>query len=251
MNIEIWNDVVGYEGLYQVSNHGRVKSLNYQGKKGKEGMIKLIKKKGGYLGVALTKNKKIRHLRVHRLVAEAFISNPNNYPIVNHKDENPSNNHVSNLEWCTIKYNNCYGKAREKAVKTYKKNHKEGKHNICARKGKEHHMYGKHLSQEVKEKISRALKGTRTGADNPMYGKKGKDNPLYGRKFSEEEKIKMKLYEGSKVICVTTGEVFKSISEAGRKTKIDRTSISNCCRGRGKSAGKHPVTGEKLVWEYV
>lgn len=248
MNAEIWKPVVEYEGLYEVSSRGRVKSLNYQGKKGKEGMLKLSKKKDGYLGVALTKNKKIKHLRVHRLVAEAFIPNYDNYPIINHKDENPSNNCVDNLEWCTYKYNMNYGHRTEKFKKSIKGKLAGENHPFY---GKRAHNYGKALSKETKEKISKSLKGKRTGKDNPMYGKIGEKHHMYGKKYTEEEKIKMKLYEGTKVICITTGEVYTSISEAGRISNTDRTSISNCCRRKQKHAGKHPKTGEKLKWEYV
>lgn len=106
---EIWKDVVGYEGLYQVSNLGRVKSLNYN-RTGKEKIMKCGYDKDGYIRVLLTNNKKERIMKkVHRLVAQAFIPNPYNLPMVNHKDENPSNNIVSNLEWCDAKYNNNYG----------------------------------------------------------------------------------------------------------------------------------------------
>ena len=85
---EEWKDIKGYEDLYQVSNLGRVKSLNYR-RTGNEMILSLRKHKNGYVYIGLSKNGKTKHLRVHRLVAETFISNPNNYLEVNHKDENP------------------------------------------------------------------------------------------------------------------------------------------------------------------
>lgn len=112
---EIWKDIKGYEGLYQVSNIGRVKSLNYNHTK-KEKILKPIKDKKNYLYINLYKNVKIKHIKIHRLVAEAFIPNPNNYPCVNHKDEDKSNNCVNNLEWCTYQYNNTYGTAIKRRV---------------------------------------------------------------------------------------------------------------------------------------
>lgn len=109
---EIWKPAVGFEGLYEVSNLGRVKSLNYR-RTGKERILKprRIEKKSGnvYYAVHLYKDGKAYDKPVHRLVAEAFIPNPDNLPEVNHKDENPLNNHVGNLEWCTQSYNYNYG----------------------------------------------------------------------------------------------------------------------------------------------
>ena len=107
---EIWKDIKGYEGLYQVSNLGRVKSFNYMNT-GKEKIKTLTlqkkhpMKQGGYLQTTLYKNKQTKTVVVHRLVAEAFIPNPDNLPQVNHKDHDKTNNCVDNLEWCTAKYN--------------------------------------------------------------------------------------------------------------------------------------------------
>lgn len=106
--IEIWQDIKGYEGKYQVSNLGRVKSLNYN-KSGKEHILKYGMNTQGYLNVCLCKNKLGKTFAVHRLVAEAFIENPDNLPQVNHIDEDKHNNCVYNLEWCNSKYNNNYG----------------------------------------------------------------------------------------------------------------------------------------------
>ena len=98
---EIWKDIPGYEGLYQVSNLGQVRSLKF-------GKIKILKQedKNGYKRIQLKK----KHFLVHRLVAICFIDNPLNYPIINHKDEDPSNNKIDNLEWCSIQYNNNYSR---------------------------------------------------------------------------------------------------------------------------------------------
>lgn len=106
---EIWKNIDGYEGLYQISNLGRVKSLGNE-KNRKERILKLTKnKKTGYLQVGLHKEGKAKRINVHRLVASAFIENPNNLPFINHIDEDKTNNSVSNLEWCDAKYNNNYG----------------------------------------------------------------------------------------------------------------------------------------------
>lgn len=108
---EIWKDIVGYEGLYQVSNKGRVKSLRYYG--GNNEQIKSLGlRSDGYLNVSLSKNGKAISKSVHRLVAVAFIPNPENLEMVNHIDENKENNCVENLEWCTRSYNQIYSLKR-------------------------------------------------------------------------------------------------------------------------------------------
>lgn len=115
---EIWKDIDGYEGLYQVSNLGRVKSLKF----GKEKVMKVVKFTNGYLGVNLCKEGKVKTHMLHRLVAKTFIENPDNLPQVNHKDEDKTNNIVSNLEFCNAKYNINYG-TRNKRSSESKFNH--------------------------------------------------------------------------------------------------------------------------------
>ena len=128
---EIWKDIKGYEGYYQVSNFGQVRSVDREiVNEGNRGKSKTSHYKGrilsagernkGYLMVVLTKNSKMKSFAVHRLVAQAFIPNPNNYPQVNHIDENKTNNRVDNLEWCTCKYNVNYGSWKEKQSKAHK-----------------------------------------------------------------------------------------------------------------------------------
>jgi hypothetical protein len=104
---EIWKDIEGYEGLYQVSNMGNVKNLktNRVLKSWKEGV--------GYLKIKLSKNNNHTRFKIHRLVAIAFLPNPNNYKMINHKDEIKTNNNIENLEWCNNSYNTRYGKKRQ------------------------------------------------------------------------------------------------------------------------------------------
>lgn len=103
---EIWKDIPGYEGLYQVSNKGNVKSLNYR-RTGKENILKVRYDKCGYLRTNLTKNKIQISFYVHRLVACVFNNLPLNINLtVNHKDGNKTNNNLENLELCTIEENN-------------------------------------------------------------------------------------------------------------------------------------------------
>ena len=169
----VWRDIKGYEGKYQVSNIGEVRSLNYRG----GGYIKKLRQwtnKDGYKYVRLYKNGKHNIYKVHRLVAQTFIPNPNNLPQVNHINEVKTDNRASNLEWCDCKYNI---------------------------------NYGNHNSKMAKSK-------------------------------------------GKRTICINTGEIFNSASEAGRKYNIPVGNISKCCRGEYKSAGKDK-DGNKLIWKYL
>ena len=126
---ETWRDIKGYEGRYQVSDMGRVKSLKRTVvlKSGfkrtiRERILKIQTDKDGYLQVGLCNGSgKRKTVKVHRLVCEAFHKNPKNKPCVNHIDENKTNNVASNLEWCTVKENNNYGTRTAKAVKAIAK----------------------------------------------------------------------------------------------------------------------------------
>lgn len=109
MKEEIWKDIPGYEGKYQASTYGRIKSLNYK-RSGKEKILKTFINNSGYLILNLNNKTWL----VHRLTALTFIENPKNYSIINHKDENKLNNKVENLEWTTSKYNANYGKRNKK-----------------------------------------------------------------------------------------------------------------------------------------
>jgi len=124
MNEEVWKGVKGWEDRYQVSNCGRVKSLErvtvYKNGRKRKFPSKILNpgiESSGYRIAILQNGIKKKSVRVHRLVAEAFLDNPNNYPEVNHKDENKLNNHISNLEWMTFKENINYGTGIERRAK--------------------------------------------------------------------------------------------------------------------------------------
>lgn len=154
---EIWKDIDEYVGLYQVSNYGLVRSLDRTIEFIRNGKITRQKRKGkilncnkiqddGYCNVTLSKNSNTKIFPVHRLVAEAFIPNPDNLPCVNHKDENKFNNCTDNLEWCTVAYNNSYGTKIDRFKITYKNNNHDAS-------GCNNNFYGKHHSDQAKKSI--------------------------------------------------------------------------------------------------
>ena len=124
---EIWKDIPEYEGYYQISNTGSIRSLDRVVEKGgrlhhiKGHQLRQSKTHCGYYIIGLSKEDKRTYHSVHRLVADLFIPNPNNYPCVNHKDENKANNTVENLEWCTYLYNNTYSSRMERVMSKRRK----------------------------------------------------------------------------------------------------------------------------------
>ena len=174
---EIWKDIEGYEGKYEISNFGRIKSYA-QKKNGK--ITEGYTDKKGYKTIFLyDKPQHGKWHKIHRLVASAFIDNPDNLPQVNHKDENKENNYDSNLEWCTCYYNNNYGTKKERLSRVYNKN----------------------LHQATVKSV-------------------------------------IQFDKNMNII-----NIFKSIREAERKTKINNGNISECCQGNRKTAGGY-------IWKY-
>ena len=112
---EIWTPIKGYDGKYEVSNRGNVRSLKYN-KQNKIGIMHPTRSGAGYLAVTLRDNCKPKVVYVHRLVAEAFIPNPSDMPEINHINEDKTDNRVENLEWCTHRYNVNYGKRNKIAA---------------------------------------------------------------------------------------------------------------------------------------
>lgn len=144
MSEEIWKPIKGYEGLYSISNLGNVYS-HYHNR-----LLKPNKNRSGnYVGVILSKQGKQKRFQIHRLVAQAFVPNPYNLPIVNHKNEIQNDNRADNLEWCTHQYNCNYNDLPKrigfKVSQTVKL--KGGAHNK-----------GKSVPKEIREKISNTLK---------------------------------------------------------------------------------------------
>ena len=132
--LEQWRDVKGYEGQYEISSWGNVRA--YPTKTWKYTRFpKTTKDKDGYARLCLYKKNHRKGFLIHRLIAEAFIPNPDNLPCINHKDENPRNNSVYNLEWCTRAYNNRYGTGPERVSQTLKRLGLNNRPVICMETG--------------------------------------------------------------------------------------------------------------------
>lgn len=252
--MEEWRDVEGYEGIYQVSSGGRVKSMRRLKKSRGSGFtevnekfIKLHLNQRGYCQAPLCKDNVVRMLAVHRLVAKAFIPNPDNLPQVNHRDECKTNNTVwfnedgtvdlekSNLEWCDNKYNSRYGTRGQRIGDKLR-----GVQFSDERKEK---MKGRVFSQETKNKISEALKGRKI----PDELKRKMSEVQKGKKLSPETVAKMIKSRNKPVVQYTTNGVtvasFESIKCAAQKLGLDEGNISRCCKGtRGTYKG--------FIWKY-
>ena len=182
---EEWRPVFGYEGLYEVSNTGQVKSLDKYDSLGVfwEGKLLSKLKVKGYFMVKLRKDGIQKMCSVHRLVAQAFIENPLCLPQINHKDEDKTNNIVDNLEWCDAKYNINYGTARKRSINTKIKNGYVNEENVGLNKkeykkkwNKDHKCYNRDYQKKWRE-------------NNKDYYKKWLENhPGYMDKYKKIKK---------------------------------------------------------------
>ena len=171
----IWKDISGYEGLYKVSNTGEIYSMR------ENKNLSLSTDRYGYPQIILYKNGESKTYKVHRLVALAFIPNPDpiKNPIINHKDENKANNNVENLEWCNYQYNNTYGtileRRKETVIKTWQNKSEEEKS-----------AYSKSQSEKTKE-----VWNNKTEEEKKQWGNDIKErwqgySDEYKQKFSEK-----------------------------------------------------------------
>ena len=249
---ELWKDIKGFEGFYQVSNLGRVKGLPRKTEDGRllpERYLYGSVYSTGYVVVKLRCNKKPKRYSMHRLVAEHFIPNPESLPIINHKDENKLNNCVDNLEWCTQKYNTNYGCARQRAVKTFRKNYSKevyqfdfngnlvGKYDSVTTAAKITHTRHSEVSsccRMVEHCISANGFMWRYAEDCS-----GVKIPPYTIKPSSlTQRVAQYTLEGVYI------KEFDSIGQAALETDTNRSSIGSCCTGRYKSANG-------FIWKYV
>lgn len=213
MTDEIWKRLDWLNVHYEVSNFGRIRNtINNR-------VLKPVVNKKGYCHIQFHINGKIKDFGLHRLVAIAFIPNPDNKPQIDHIDGNPSNNHIDNLRWVTPKENsnNPIALARKRAIMSV-----IGKKRI-----------GVKMPAYAVENLKKAIKGKRFGANNPFYGKK----------HTEEAKRKMSEYRkgtGNPVCQYTKDDVFvkewRSASVAARELNGHANGIIACCRGKRKTS---------------
>ena len=258
---EIWKPVVGLESRYMISSLGRVKSLAYDfidsmGRHvhRKEKIMKVkICSSTGYPQVNLWVGDKNKPFSIHRLIAIAFIPNPNNYPCVNHIDEDRSNSVLNNLEWCSYGYNNTYGSARDKRRKSliqFYKNHPELKMTVKKRGNTFRVFQYKKNGDIVKiwdgglPEIEKALGKAPSVASCVLH----KNNSAYGfvwryegDPFSYEPKRSGPKRRVSVMQFDLDGNyirTFQSINDAadylGKRTR--NSDITNCCKGNYKTA---------------
>lgn len=240
---EIWKDIDGWNGLYQISNTGKVRRVF----KNKTRELKGTMKTGGYKGVFLKTPEKFKGELVHRLVAEAFIPNPENLPCINHKDEDKWNNKIDNLEWCSYKYNNNYGTRNKRVSKTKTNNTYNMKSVLCIETGV---IYP--TLYEVERQTGISAQAVFMCCKGTVYSKskgftKRHTAGGYHWKYTDDpteiDLTKGKVFHRT-VKCIETGTVYESLADAMRLTGIKNTCIQSACKGRCKTAGGYH-------WEYV
>jgi hypothetical protein len=246
---EIWKDVVGYEEFYSVSNLGRMWS------KRKDKELSSSTNNCGYKQVNVTDGNSKKCMLVHRAVAISFIKNPKNLPVVNHKDENVANNHVDNLEWCTISYNNSYNDIAKRRSKCKKKvyqydcklnliNTYESSQEASRRLNISNGILSQCCRENVYERPSRKRNLTLHGF---VFSYDELDIKEIEERFIQS-KIPSDGFIGKEVGQYTLDDLliktYSSTQEVGRQLGISSSNISACCRGKFKQSHGYK-------WKYV
>lgn len=241
MKEEFWKPVVGYEGLYEVSSLGRVRSLNrgvfQQGRvqKYKGCIMSQFIGSHGYYSVRLSNHNKKKTFLVHRIAAEAFIPNTNNLPVVNHKDEDRKNNSIDNLEWCTIAYNVNYGTTPlRRSIILGNKVAQYTTNGVLMRTF--HSIHDAERKTGIKRQSIHKAIYLKRQAGGCFWTLTSKEAPLRidTSIFSRRVKNVLQL-DGNETVVAR----FKSTRKAELSTGIRHEYISRCCRGVISVAGKY------------
>ena len=238
--LEIWKPIPNYEE-YEVSTFGRIKRLAYDKpvcgggfQHWNERILSPQPRKNGYQAIILSKKGIVKSFLIHRLVALTFIPNPNNLPQVNHKDENPSNNHVDNLEWCNQKYNSNYGTSKNRIASKLK-------NGILSKPVQQYSIDGVFVreypsAKEASRQLGLNVSGIILCCNcHPKHKTCGNYQWKYSNSNKKIVNIRtwiVQLTKTGKQICA-----YESITKASKSTGISRTSISNNLIGKSKSAG--------------
>lgn len=241
----MWKDVVGFEGFYMVSDKGEVYSIR------RKITLKQTLDENGYPKVNLSANGNRRNVKTHRLVAEAFIPNTHNFPAVNHIDENKQNNHVYNLEWCTIAYNNAYGSRMEKIKAVISKGiiMYDLKGNFIKK-----YEYLKDVANDgyTMSSVSSCARGNYKQHKNRIFIYSTEDQEVaIKEKLNSLKRTRHKPHGRPYIRSVgqfsLDGQLlntFKTILEASKFGNFNHGAISQCCNGRAK-------THKGYVWKFI
>lgn len=233
---EVWRDIAGFEGLYQISSWGNVRSLPRRGRK--ERILKpFLSRDGGYLKVDLRKDNIDHKKYIHTLVAEAFIPNSSGYPCINHIDENKLNNRVDNLEWTTFLANNLWGTHLER-ISQKLRGTGVNRYGTEARKRpiRQLDLDGTYISSyESSAAASVALFGTSSHYRFISDCCRCREKTAYGYRWEFENEI-----GGPKPVALldsnnTILQKFSSVRLAAQVLCIPRSSIRACCLGQNKT----------------
>lgn len=217
-----WVDVKGYEGLYQVSNLGQARTLNFRDT-GRTKLLKLTKEKKGYYRVSLIKDHKTKFYKIYRLVAEHFIPNPEDKPQIDHIDTKPSNNRVWNLRWVFPK---------ENSNNPLTKKHHSDKIKEC---WKDEEYKNNRLSQLSELNKKQWQDEDFINQHSERMSKCWQDEDY--RRNQIEKRSSFNNYGARAVYCVELDRVWLCTRDCGNELNICEQCIRDCCKGRSKSAG--------------
>lgn len=228
-----WKPIEGYDGLYLISDEGKVFSAR------SEKILKAGYSNGGYKHIELNVNGVAHKHFIHRLVAEAFIPNPDNLPVVNHKDENPANNRADNLEWCTYEYNSNYGTAIERRL--LHRVYETGGEHASAKKVYRYDLNGNFISEY--DSVAEAAEATglnRKSISKACCGGLKKYAECvwsYNKQFSYDDHKHYENRNGTVYMYDLSGNLIKEYNSPDemRADGLSPANVNRVCRGERKT----------------